>query len=900
MRRVRAVPGRAPSAARWIARTAPLSVVAIAASALTVAAATPSSAATGDVTIAPVDVAVLVDGGRTARIGVRLDIEGGGALTEPVVVTYETGMAGDTAREGDDYRAASGRLSFAAGTASGTTTYVRVRTRRDDAAELAESFRVDLTTSTTGATVAEDALVVLNAHGLPYLDSRLSDEQRVDDLIGRMSLAEKIGQMTQAERGDVFTDPSLITQLRLGSVLSGGGSTPPDNTPQGWADMIDRFQTAALANRLQIPLLYGIDAVHGNGNLKSATIFPHNVGLGSTRNPALVERVYRVTAEETRAIGVPWNFAPCLCVARDERWGRAYEAFGEVPSLVTAMETSIRGLQGSRPSQLDDPGRVLATIKHFAGDGDTEYGTGPGDYQIDQGVAVTDRRDFWRTDLQPYVPAVQRYDAGSLMPSFSSIDWVEDGVGNPIKMHDNEELITGWLKGKQDFDGFVITDWLGIHQISGDPGALDVEDVRRGVNAGSDMFMEPGFAADFQAKLTELVRSGEVRNSRINDAVRRILLKKLQLGLFEKPFADRRNADEIYSAEHRAVARRAAAESQVLLKNEGDVLPLARTAKVYVAGRNADDLGNQMGGWTIQWQGVSGNDDREGTTILEGIREVAPEAEVTYSKDASAPTDGSDVGVVVVGETAYAEGFGDVGAPSWPWGEEAQKEPKEMTLTAEDKAAVDTVCDAMPCVVLVVSGRTQVVSDQIDEIDGLVASWLPGSEGQGVADVIFGNRPFTGQLSKTWPRSAAQEPINVGDAAYDPQFPFGWGLRTDDGRTRLRQATVGLPSDGAVGRALDDVSDALRPAYWNSDGTVRSPWEVTSQLEDALRALERADVDATRLERAIVSVARDVAQRAVIDGTADGDAMTLIAKADVALLAGDPATAFSKLKAVWT
>jgi beta-glucosidase len=279
------------------------------------------------------------------------------------------------------------------------------------------------------------------------------------------------------------------------------------------------------------------------------------------------------------------------------------------------------------------------------------------------------------------------------------------------------------------------------------------------------------------------VQAGRVPVSRLDDAVRRILTKKFQLGLFEKPYADRTNIDEIGSAEHRALARKAVAESQVLLKNSGGALPLRKNAKVYVAGRNADDMGNQAGGWTITWQGFSGNEGQQpGTTILEGIRQVAPGAQVTFSEDASAPTAGSDVGVVVVGETPYAEGFGDVGGPLWaydPADNGVPREPKTMELKDGDRAVIDRVCGAIrTCVVLVVSGRPQVIGDQLGRIDALVASGLPGTEGAGVADVLFGKQPFTGRLSMTWPATAAQEPINVGDADYDPLFPFGYGLTT--------------------------------------------------------------------------------------------------------------------------
>ena len=597
-----------------------------------------------------------------------------------------------------------------------------------------------------------------------YLDAAAPIPERVADLLGRMTLAEKIGQMTQAERGAVANDPSQITTLALGSILSGGGSTPTPNTAQAWADMVDRFQQAALNTRLHIPLIYGVDSVHGHGNLVGATVFPHNIGLGATRDPDLVRQVEAITAQETRASGPQQVFAACVCVARDDRWGRTYESFGEDPALVVSMETALDGFQGTDPNDLSGPNRVLATAKHYAGDGDTEYGSSTsGNYRIDQGVTVTSRPDFARLDLAPYEAAVRQHHVGSVMPSFSSVDWTEDGVGNPVKMHAQTDLITGTLKGQFGFDGFLVSDWEGIHQLPGDFAAQ----VRAGVNAGTDMFMEPFSAASFISTLTAEVNAGRVPMARVNDAVSRILTVKFRLGLFEHPMTDRTNIGAVGSADHRTVARRAVAESQVLLKNAGNALPLTGRERIYVAGVNADNIGNQAGGWTVTWQGLSGN-TIPGTTILGGIRQVAPRARVTYSADASAPMTGNTVGIVVVGETPYAEGMGDSGVNG-----------HSLALSATDRSNVSRVCAAIAkCVVLTVSGRPVILTDLVPQIDALVASWLPGSEGAGVADVLFGRRPFTGQLSQSWPTSEAQEPINVGDATYAPLFPFGWGLRT--------------------------------------------------------------------------------------------------------------------------
>jgi beta-glucosidase len=662
----------------------------------------------------------------------------------------------------------------------------RVARRRLAVLSAAVAALVAATLTTTAdmsaATSHEEA-----ALALPYRDASLPVADRVADLLGRMTLPEKVGQMTQAERGDVAGDPSLVTTWALGSVLSGGGSVPANNTPAGWADMVDTFQQAALNTRLGIPILYGVDSVHGHGNLNGATVFPHNIGLGATRDPKLVEKIGAITAEETRASGPQWAFAPCICVARDDRWGRTYESFGENPALVASMETVIDGLQGA-PGELDQPEHVLATAKHFAGDGLTSYDdslAGTGAYPIDQGVDQVDRATFDRLALAPYWPAVQQHHVGAVMPSFSSVDWTEDGLGNPVKMHANHELITDVLKGAMGFDGLVISDWQGIRQIPGDYRTQ----VATGVNAGIDMFMEPYSgsstgAPEFIATLVGLVNDGTVPISRIDDAVSRILTAKFELGLFEHPFTDRTHLSDIGSAAHRAVARRAVQESQVLLKNEGDTLPLSSRRPVYVAGSNADNIGNQAGGWTLTWQGGSTN-VIPGHTVLDGIESTA--RDVTFSQDASAPIPSGAEGVVVVGETPYAEGFGDVGGPQWAWdpGDNGvPRPPQTMELSDADKAAVAKVCaEAASCTVVVVSGRPVVIDPSLlTQIDSLVASWLPGSQGEGVADVLFGKAGFTGRLPVSWPRSVDQEPINVGDANYDPLYPYGWGLRTGHGR----------------------------------------------------------------------------------------------------------------------
>ncbi|MFJ4204561.1 glycoside hydrolase family 3 protein [Streptomyces sviceus] len=773
--------------------------------------------------------------GGTATVKVTVATTDSAPIDEPVTVAYET--AGGSAST-SDYTPLKGEFTFPAGTASGTTRTVRVHTLKDKAAaETAETIPVKLTV--TGAKApAETPQVVIDAHGLPYLNSKLPVKKRVADLLSRMTLAEKTGQMTQAERGAVGTGADIAAD-DLGSLLSGGGSTPTPNTPAAWAKMIDSFQLRAQATRFQIPLVYGVDAVHGHNNLVGATVMPHNIGIGATRDPRLAQRTGAVTAAEVRATGIPWDFAPCLCVTRDERWGRSYESFGEDPALVESMETVIQGLQGARDGRdLKDDDKVLATAKHFVGDGGTAYGSSTtGTYTIDQGVTTVTRQQLEAIHLAPYRTAVER-GVGTVMPSYSSLDIVGDGQG-PVKMHARADMINGVLKDKLGFDGFVISDWNGIDQIPGDYAS----DVRTSVNAGVDMVMAPYAYKDFHTALVQEVRAGRVSEKRIDDAVGRILTQKFKLGLFEKPYADTSGASRIGSAGHRAVAREAAAESQVLLKNSAGVLPLRKSQKVYVAGSDADDIGNQSGGWTVTWQGSSG-DITPGTTILEAMRKNS--ARLTYSKDASAPTGGYDVGVVVVGETPYAEGVGDVG------------NGHDLELSAADKAAVDTVCAAMKCAVLIVSGRPQLIGDRLGDIDALVASWLPGTEGDGVADVLYGRRAFTGRLPVTWPRSEAQLPINVGDPTYDPQFPYGWGLTTltkvpEGGAATLQAlgAAAGAAERagaGDRGRALVEKARLIvqRKAGLRMTAAVAAPFAdaehllLTGRYGEAVRKLTQA------------------------------------------------------------
>ncbi|MDI2029520.1 glycoside hydrolase family 3 N-terminal domain-containing protein [Saccharopolyspora sp. TS4A08] len=593
-----------------------------------------------------------------------------------------------------------------------------------------------------GAALACTALITptVAAAAPTYQDASAPIPDRVEDLLSRMSLQDKIGQMTQAER--VAADPRTAASASLGSVLSGGGSAPEPNTAESWADMYDEYQRAATSTPLGIPLIYGVDAVHGHNNVHGATIFPHNIGLGAANDPQLTEDIGRATAEEISGTGIDWDFAPCLCVARNDRWGRTYESFGETPERPTANATAVDGLQGEA---LNAPGSVLATAKHYIGDG----GTTGGD---DQGNTEIDEQELRRIHLPPFQEAINR-GVGSVMISYSS--W------NGLKLHAHSYLINDVLKGELGFQGFVISDYDAIDQIDGQLG-FTAEEVATAINSGLDMIMVPN---DWQ-KFTELLR-GEVENgnvpmSRIDDANRRILTKKFELGLFENPYTDRQFTGTVGSPEHRALARDAVRKSQVLLKNDGGVLPLAKDGgKLFVAGKNADDIGNQSGGWTISWQGESGP-ITPGSTILQGIRDAAKSTEVTYDRNGEGIDSSYRAAIAVVGETPYAEGQGD--------------RPSGMGLDQEDLATLKKLEDSgVPVIAVTVSGRPLDIAEHLPRWDALLASWLPGTEGAGVADVLFGDHNPTATLPMTWMTSADQQPINDGDGQ-KPLFPYGFGL----------------------------------------------------------------------------------------------------------------------------
>ncbi|KAF8398040.1 hypothetical protein HHK36_016966 [Tetracentron sinense] len=695
---------------------------------------------------------------------------------------------------------------------------------------------------------------------LKYKDPKLPVGARIKDLMKRMTLAEKIGQMVQIERVNLTAD--VMKNYFIGSLLSGGGSVPaPRASPETWVNMVNEFQKASLATRLGIPMIYGIDAVHGHNNVYKATIFPHNVGLGVTRqvilhiclvtalntkDPSLVKRIGAATALEVRATGIPYAFAPCIAVCRDPRWGRCYESYSEDHKIVQEMTEIIPGLQGEIPANsrkgvpyLSGKDKVVACAKHYVGDGGTDKG-------INENNTIVNRHELLSIHMPAYYNSIIK-GVSTVMVSYSSV--------NGEKMHANRDLVTGFLKetlgwdrggrrlspvchpirldsrldnpaldsrlgpwwsssvsglpsdkiseidqpaglvcnsfsietesavctshllfgsaGRHGILGFVISDWQGIDRITPSPHSNYTYSIQAGVLAGIDMVMLPYNYTEFIDDLTDLVNKNIIPMSRINDAVKRILRVKFVMGLFENPLADTSFAHKLGCKEHRELAREAVRKSLVLLKNgksasDPPLLPLPKKApKILVAGMHADNLGYQCGGWTIEWQGVDGNNLTDGTTILNAIKAtVDPTTQVVFNENPDADfvkSGGFSYAIVVVGEHPYAETKGD---------------SLNLTLPDPGPSTITNVCGAVKCVVIVISGRPVVMEPYVASINSLVAAWLPGSEGQGVADVLFGDYGFTGKLARTWFKTVDQLPMNFGDPHYDPLFSFGFGLET--------------------------------------------------------------------------------------------------------------------------
>ncbi len=590
-----------------------------------------------------------------------------------------------------------------------------------------------------------------------------SYDPQVKKLLKQMTLEEKIGQMVQPEQDQVLKNPGDMQKYFIGSVLSGGGSDPAEGNSLGaWTDLYDKVQEEAMKTRLAIPVLYGIDAVHGHNNVLGAVIFPHNIALGCTGDADLVEKIARVTAKEVRATGVQWTFGPCVAVPQDIRWGRTYEGFSEDPAVVRAFgKAAVIGLQGE---DLANPLSILACAKHYVGDGGTSPTTAAfpgfpetaGRLRLDQCNTELDEATLRRIHLPGYIAAIEA-GVGSIMPSYSS--W------NGVKCSGSKRLLTEILKEELGFEGFLISDYNAIDQI--DPSDPK-KSIMISINAGMDMAMVPSAYRQFFNNLKELVEEGKVPMARIDDAVTRILRVKFAMGLMDKnrsQKADRSLHADFGSSEHRAVAREAVRKSTVLLKNENQTLPISKqVTRIHVSGKSADNIGNQCGGWTVEWQGKTGDVTPGGTTILQAVKAtVSADTEVTYSPDGTG-ADGATLAIAVIGELPYAEGIGD---------------REDLSLEAQDVAVINNLKSAdIPVVVLVISGRPLIVDEILPRTDALLAAFLPGTEGQGIADVLFGDYHPTGKLSFSWPKSSDKLPVNMNlpKEKYDPLFAFGYGL----------------------------------------------------------------------------------------------------------------------------
>ncbi|CAA7036667.1 unnamed protein product [Microthlaspi erraticum] len=598
--------------------------------------------------------------------------------------------------------------------------------------------------------------MVDNEKSCVYKNPDAPVEARVKDLLSRMTLPEKIGQMTLIER--TVASPAVFTDFFIGSVLNACGSWPfEDAKSSDWADMIDGFQRSALASRLGIPIIYGIDAVHGNNDVYGATIFPHNIGLGATRDADLIARIGAATALEVKACGAHWAFAPCVAAVRDPRWGRYYEGYGEIAQIVSEMTSLVSGLQGQPPKEHKNgypfvAGRknVVACAKHFVGDGGTNKG-------INEGNTILSYDKLERIHIAPYKKCIAQ-GVSTVMASYSS--W------NGNKLHSHYFLLTEILKQKLGFKGYVISDWEGVDRLSVPPGSNYRNCVKLAINAGIDMVMVPFKYKEFIHDLIDLVASGEVTMARIDDAVERILRVKFVSGLFEYPLSDRSLLPTVGCKEHRELAREAVRKSLVLLKNEY-FLPLHRNAeRILVVGKHADDLGYQCGGWTKKMYGQSGR-ITIGTTLLDAIKAtVGEKTEVIYEETPSKETLASwrrfSYAIVAVGEPPYAETPGD---------------NSELIIPFNGSDMVTAVAEKIPTLAILFSGRPMVLELQVlEKTRALVAAWLPGTEGQGIADVIFGDYEFRGKLPVSWFKSVDQLPLDIEANGYLPLFPLGFGL----------------------------------------------------------------------------------------------------------------------------
>ncbi|OON59555.1 beta-glucosidase [Massilia sp. KIM] len=623
-------------------------------------------------------------------------------------------------------------------------------------------------------------------------------EKRVAEIVAKMTLAQKIGQMTQPEIKTAT--PEDVSRYYLGSVLNGGGSWPNNNkhaSAKDWLALAQAYHEASMKTDMavKVPVIWGTDAVHGHNNVPGATLFPHNIGLGAARNPKLVREIGAATAKAVRATGIAWVFGPTLAVVRDDRWGRTYESYAEDPQVVKSYAGEyVRGMQGA----FKDDANTVATAKHFIGDGGTENGK-------DRGVTKVSEAELLGIHGQGYLTALQA-GAQTVMASFNS--WTDTASGTEHgKLHGSKAALTGILKEKMGFDGFVVSDWNGIGEI---PGCRN-DSCAQAINAGIDMIMVPDDWKAFIANTIKQVESGEIPMARIDDAVSRIIRVKLRAGLFDKSPAQNAHAGKEESMQARALARQAVRESLVLLKNEGPALPLARGSKILVVGKSADDLSNQSGGWSLTWQGTANTnaDFRNADTILAGIREAAGATNVSYSLDAK----GVDVSmfdavIAVIGERPYAEGDGDIGLSGTL---------RHSSRYPEDLAVLQAVANkGKPVITVMVSGRPLYANDLLNLSSTFIAAWLPGSEGKGVSDLLVAGGKtydFSGKLPFSWPKSACQTRLNVGDKDYAPLFAYGYGLKKAT-RSRLGKLDESIPAGGCgVSSSFPIFSQADRASF---------------------------------------------------------------------------------------
>ncbi|GHA79122.1 glycoside hydrolase family 3 protein [Cognatilysobacter bugurensis] len=708
----------------------------------------------------------------------------------------------------------------------------------------------------TSAPAADAALSpVATPAAWPQMSSPLAPdprlEARIKALLAEMSVEDKVGQVVQGDLGSLT--PEDVRTYRLGSVLAGGNSDPGgryNSTGPEWLALADALYRASMdtsGGRKPIPVLLGIDAVHGHNNVVGATLFPHNIGLGAAHDADLVRRIAQATAAELRTTGFEWTFAPTVTVPRDDRWGRTYEGYSEDPALVSRYATAVvEGLQGEVGSKTFlGPSQVVASSKHFIGDGGTFEGKDKGDTRVSE----AELRDVHGAG---HIAALKA-GTQTVMASFSS--W------NGEKMHGNRSLLTDVLKDRLGFDGFVVGDWNGHGEVTG----CTNESCPEALIAGIDMFMAPDSWKGVYTNTLAQVKSGKIPMQRLDDAVARILRVKLRLGLFDAGAPSERalggEFERLGSAEHRALAREAVRKSLVLLKNNGSVLPLKPDARILVAGDGAGNVGKQAGGWTLSWQGTGTTraDFPNATSIWEGIEQAVKEG----GGRAELSVDGTykqkpDAAIVVFGEEPYAEFIGDVPNLAYQPGK-----GRDLALLQRLKA------EGIPVVAVFLSGRPMWVNREINAADAFVAAWLPGSEGGGVADVLFRRadgtvaHDFTGTLPFSWPKTAVQTPLNVGQPGYDPLFPVGYGLSYGKPRELAPLSEEsGLRHGGA------------EPGLYFARGAVAPGWTLTvadgSGKAQTVRTLPTRDLARNVAIRATDHEAQEDARRIQWSGSGAG------------------------------